>query len=47
VRLWDLEKGQQLRVFTGHSDSVHEGAVSPDRLTFSLDGKRSSHSRTR
>jgi len=41
ARLWDVVSGQQLRVFTGHADSVPGVAFSPDGklvLTSSMDG---------
>ncbi len=34
IKLWNLEKEEQIRTFTGHSDWVSSVAISPDGKTF-------------
>ena len=30
IKLWDVEKGKEIKIFTGHSDLVHSVAFSKD-----------------
>lgn len=33
MRLWDVETGKQVRIFTGHEDSLWQMGFSPDGQT--------------